>query len=285
MNATTAVRGAGGIHLHVETWGDPGAPTVVLVHGYPDSSEVWRPVAERLAASTHVVAYDVRGAGRSGAPERLAGFDLDVLIDDLAAVLDATSPDRPVYVVGHDWGSIQGWHAACGDRLTGRLSGFTSISGPPLDHVAAALRQRRRPARPTQALRSSYIAAFHLPGAPVVAGLLLGKDAARGIGLYRANVLPRLLHPRPRPATVPVQLLVALRDPFVLPSTLADAERWAPDLQRVEIDAGHWVIRSHPDEVADAILSACSSAPTRGRGSPTGRSPSPTAAGSARRPS
>ena len=280
MSPTRTVRGAGGVDLHVETWGDRAAPAVVLVHGYPDSSEVWRPVAERLAATNHVVAYDVRGAGRSGAPERLAGFDLDVLVDDLAAVLDATSPDRPAYLVGHDWGSIQGWHAVCGARLAGRVSGFTSISGPPLDHVAGGARRRSSSG---QALRSWYIAAFHLPGAPIVARVLLGEDAARGIRLYRANVLPRLLHPRPRPATVPVQLVVALRDRFVLPSTLADAERWAPELERVEIDAEHWVIRSHPDEVAGAILSACSSAPTRGPASPTGRSPSPTAAGSAPR--
>ena len=265
--------------LHVERWGDAEAPTVVLVHGYPDTSAVWRPVAERLAAAgLHAVAYDVRGAGRSAAPTGIAAYGLDHLMGDLGQVLDEVSPQRPVHLVGHDWGSIQGWEAVCGDRLRGRFSGFTSISGPSIDHVVA----RRRPPSPSQALRSWYIGAFHLPGASVAVrraatperfrrameregaptdeswpSPTLPDDAARGINLYRANMLPRLVRPRPRRATVPVQLLVATGDPAVLPSTVAEAQRWTPDLRRVDIDAGHWVIRSKPDAVADAILSMC----------------------------
>ncbi len=51
----------GGVELCVAELGDPGRPTVVLVHGYPDSKEVWSRVAPRLAERFHVVAYDVRG--------------------------------------------------------------------------------------------------------------------------------------------------------------------------------------------------------------------------------
>ena len=58
----------GGIELCVAELGDPGRPTVVLVHGYPDSKEVWSEVAARLAGRFHVVLYDVRGHGRSTAP-------------------------------------------------------------------------------------------------------------------------------------------------------------------------------------------------------------------------
>ena len=265
------------MHLHTEIWGD-GGPTVVLVHGYPDTHAVWRPVAERLAAGgMRAVAYDVRGAGRSDAPKGIGAYALDHLMGDLAAVIDDVSPSEPVHLVGHDWGSIQGWEAACGDRLAGRIRGFTSISGPSLDHVVAT----RRPPSPSQAVRSWYIGAFHLPGAPIVVRAAatpdrfhkamaaegaptddewpaptLPDDAARGVALYRANMLPRLLRPNPRPAKVPVQLIVARRDPALLPSTVEVAERWAPDLHRVDVDAGHWVIRSRPDEVAGAVLEA-----------------------------
>jgi pimeloyl-ACP methyl ester carboxylesterase len=263
------------MQLHSRIWGETGRRTVVLVHGFPDTHAVWRPVAEHLAAAgVRAVAYDVRGAGRSPAPASTAGYGLDHLVDDLAAVVDEVSPDEPVHLVGHDWGSIQGWEAVCGDRLAGRISGFTSISGPSLDHVVA----RRRPPSPSQAVRSWYIGAFHLPGASVLVRAAmtpdrfrkamaaegaqtddewpaptLPDDAARGVGLYRANMLPRLLRPKPRPATVPVQLIVATRDPALLPSTVEVAERWAPDLTRVDLDAGHWVIRSRPREVASAI--------------------------------
>ncbi len=49
-----------GVKLAAYQWGAPTAPPVVLVHGYPDSSAVWHPVAERLADRFHVTAFDVR---------------------------------------------------------------------------------------------------------------------------------------------------------------------------------------------------------------------------------
>lgn len=70
----------GGVELCVAELGDADRPTVVLVHGYPDSKEVWSEVAVRLAEQWHVVLYDVRGHGRSTAPKPLrGGFTLEKL--------------------------------------------------------------------------------------------------------------------------------------------------------------------------------------------------------------
>ncbi|MCE0447781.1 alpha/beta fold hydrolase [Streptomyces tricolor] len=103
--------------------GDPQQPTVVLVHGYPDSKEVWSEVAARLAGRFHVVLYDVRGHGRSTAPRPLrGGFTLAKLTDDFLAVVDAVSPDRPVHLVGHDWGSVQSWEFVTVARTEGRIA-------------------------------------------------------------------------------------------------------------------------------------------------------------------
>jgi pimeloyl-ACP methyl ester carboxylesterase len=279
------VTGAG-VELAVRQWGDPTRPVVVLVHGFPDTSAVWTPVAEALVDhGFHAVAYDVRGAGASGAPADLAGYGLDRLVTDLHAVVDAVSPDRPVHLVGHDWGSIQGWEAATAEELAGRLASFTSISGPPLDHVGLWMRDRaRRRDLVTllrQGTRSSYVAAFHLPGAARVAWLLrgpigrtrgawsktlarvdgarvdadwpaptFGTDVAQGMGLYRANFRPKLRHPVARRAHVPVQLVIPVNDRFV-PAWLFDGiEVVAPDLRRREVQARHWIVRSQPIDVA-----------------------------------
>ena len=58
------------VTLAARDWPNPGAPTVILVHGYPDSQVVWEPVADRLAEQhgLRVITYDVRGAGHSTAP-------------------------------------------------------------------------------------------------------------------------------------------------------------------------------------------------------------------------
>ncbi len=64
---------SGEVELSVVEYGDPARPPVVLVHGYPDSKEVWSLVADRLADRFHVVLYDVRGHGASSAPSPLRG--------------------------------------------------------------------------------------------------------------------------------------------------------------------------------------------------------------------
>lgn len=264
---------SGGVRLAVFEQGDPEQPTVLLVHGYPDTHRVWDEVAAALAAGHHVVRYDVRGAGESGSPADRRGWRLEQLADDLFAVADAVSPGRPVHLVGHDWGSIQSWEAVTDPRAARRIASFTTISGPCLDHVG--FWGRYRLARPTprhlgqllaQAVRSWYIAAFHLPllapaawrhglarhwggvlhrveGVPPRPGHPqpgLQGDAVRGINLYRVNMLPRMLRPRRRSTKVPVQLVVLTRDRYVSAALSEELRRWAPDLRRRSLPVGHW---------------------------------------------
>jgi pimeloyl-ACP methyl ester carboxylesterase len=278
-----------GVELAVREWGDPTAPTVVLVHGFPDTSAVWIPVAEALGDhGFHAVTYDVRGAGASGAPSTLDGYLIDRLVEDLRAVVDAVSPDRAVHLVGHDWGSIQSWDAATSDLLAGRLASFTSISGPPLDHIGLWLRQRVQQRDVVtllrQGVRSSYVAFFHLPGAGRAGWAMraalgrtrgawsrslarmdgarvdsawpaptFGSDVARGMQLYRANFRPKLRHPQARHAHVPVQLVIPTRDRFVPGWFFDGIEAVAPDLRRREVVARHWIVRSQPVDVASWI--------------------------------
>ncbi len=264
-------------------WGERGRPTVVLLHGFPDTSAVWAPVARSLSASFHVVAYDVRGAGRSDVPRTRRGYALSLLIDDLAAVLDATSQDAGVHLVAHDWGSIQGWEAVTTKGLDDRFASYTSISGPPIEHATLWARRHHK-LRPSdlrltlrQARHSWYIAYFHLPFAPELmtrnqratalwASRLhraehvptddewpaptFGADFAHGVNLYRANMLPRMRQPEVRHTDVPVQLIVPTRDRYITPELLDGIEDWTSCLWRRPVDAGHWLIRSDPDLVA-----------------------------------
>lgn len=279
---------AGGLSLAV--WEGPAnGPTVVLVHGFPDTHAVWERVVAHLSDAFHCVVYDVRGAGESGVPSRQAGYRLEHLRADLAAVIAATSPAAPVHLVGHDWGSIQGWDAVvrapAEPGLAGRIATYTTISGPCLDHVGALARaawgggwDRKREAL-HQLRHSWYIFAFQLPVLPelllrslnrrLIANRKPGRyhfasslpeDAANGVNLYRAN----LGGDRPRvpggPYTdIPVQLIVPLRDEYVTPAFYRDLHRFVADLTRVDLDAGHWVPYSRADEVARLIASFATS--------------------------
>ena len=140
---------SGDVEIAVYEWGEPDdRPTVVLVHGYPDTASVWRATAEQLAERFHVVAYDVRGAGASTRPDHTRAYELSHLVKDLAAVVDTVGPERPVHLVGHDWGSIQSWEAVTTERLAGHIASFTTISGPSLDHAGYWAMERLRAGAP-----------------------------------------------------------------------------------------------------------------------------------------
>lgn len=274
------MRSTDGLALSALELGAAGAPTVVLIHGYPDTGAMWKPVAARLARHLHVIAYDVRGAGESEAPGALAGYDLAQLTDDFVAVIAALAPGEAVHVVGHDWGGIQGWELATRPELAGRLRSFTAIAGPSLDQVALLVRSRAG-RRPWQAWRSFYIAPLLVPGAPTLLWRALGRDrwrrlqrmegvppagdypartlvedAIRGAGLYRRNIPRRLVRPRRDAfAHAPVQLIVPTRDRYIPEYYYALAERFAPGLRRTRMDGPHWLPRTHPEPVAEAILS------------------------------
>lgn len=282
--AENRVVDAGGVSLAVTEVGERTRPAIVMIHGYPDTKEVWEPVMERLADRFHVAAYDVRGAGGSTAPSRDADYDLARLADDFAAVAAAVAPGRPVHLVGHDWGGIQGWEFATDPRFAGTIASFTSIAGPALGHAAAAGAGAIRTGRPLTALsrawRSWYIVPLCLPGLPdlvwgrvitpgrwrrqlaaqgVASGAgypapTLCADGRNGARLYRRNIPPRMLRPpRLAPAQAPVQLIVPTRDRYISETYYAAAERVAPGLRRRTIDAPHWVIRTDPGQVAEWI--------------------------------
>ncbi|MER6118903.1 SDR family oxidoreductase [Streptomyces sp. NPDC001743] len=274
----------GGIDLCVVELGDATRPMIVLVHGYPDSKEVWTEVARQLATQWHVVLYDVRGHGRSTAPVPLrGGFTLEKLTDDFLAVADAVSPDRPVHLVGHDWGSVQAWEFATVSRTEGRIASFTSMSGPSLDHFGHWIKQRM--SRPTprrvaqllgQGAKSWYVYMLHTPVLPELAWRgPLGKrwprilerlekvppgdyptpslpdDAAHGAWLYRDNVRSRLRRPRADAfAHVPVQLITPTGDIFLSEQLYDGLDAWVPQLTRRSLPAKHWVPRTRPDQLA-----------------------------------
>jgi pimeloyl-ACP methyl ester carboxylesterase len=88
-------------------WNPSGRRTAVLMHGWPDSSEGWTQVAERLArAGYRILCPALRGFGptRFRDPGTPRSGQLSALGRDLLEFTDALGLDRPI-LVGHDWGA------------------------------------------------------------------------------------------------------------------------------------------------------------------------------------
>lgn len=67
----------------------------------------------------------------------------------------------------------------------------------------------------------------------------MARDAAAGVGLYRANVLQRLRRPRDRRTDVPTQVIVPTKDLFVSPHLVGRLAERVPNLSLRPIAAGH----------------------------------------------
>jgi hypothetical protein len=117
-----------------------------------------------------------------------------------------------------------------------------------------------------QLARSWYIAAFLLPKLPEAAWRLfltrryeqtakrdVGDDPIRGLALYRANFFAGRTLPAGGRVTMPVQVVVPVKDPFLAPDLVEGLECWVDDLTVVRVDSGHWWPASRPAEFAELL--------------------------------
>ncbi|WP_019447329.1 alpha/beta hydrolase [Cupriavidus sp. BIS7] len=99
-NVTHHYADLGDVRLHYVAAGS--GPTVVLLHGWPQTWYMWRDVIHGLASRYRVIAPDLRGLGDSSRP--LGGYDTKTVSQDIwRLVHDVLGEDR-FFVVGHDWG-------------------------------------------------------------------------------------------------------------------------------------------------------------------------------------
>ena len=277
-----------GVRVAVYEEGNPNGPTVVLVHGWPDSHVLWDGVVPLLADRFRIVRYDNRGVGKTSAPKPVSAYTMACYADDFAAVIDAVAPGEPVHVLAHDWGSAGTWEYLSRPGASDRVSSFTSVSGPSADHmnrfVIDSLKRPYRLRRVLQSLdqllRFSYMGLFSIPVlAPMLVRAFIADglrrsltirdgipadrlhhsetyrtDAVNSLKVYRANYLKTMRSARTdHYVDVPVQLIVNSRDPHVLPHVYEDTKDWVPRLWRRDVKAGHWVPMSHSRVLAQSV--------------------------------
>jgi pimeloyl-ACP methyl ester carboxylesterase len=163
---------APGLTFDALVTGQPGAPLVLLLHGFAESMHCWRAQVAALAvAGYRAVAPGQRGYSPGARPDTAdsANYHIDRLMDDAMAVVGASGyRDRRFHLVGHDWGGSIAW--ALADRFPDRLASLTVLSRPHPNAFNRALQIQDG----DQAQRSRHHKAFLEPGA---ADLLLADNA------------------------------------------------------------------------------------------------------------
>ena len=256
-----------GIRIHTTMTGQ--GPSVLLLHGFPDTHIVWRKQIPALAAAGfRVLAPDLRGYGRSDAPGGVFDYTLDKLRGDVLGLFDALHIDK-VFLVGHDCGGIIGWQVAA--LAPERVHRYVAMStGHPYALAHAGILQH---------LRLTYMLGFMVPG--LAEHTLRAADwflmrqftdepgqadhwkrdlsppgrLTAALNYYRANV--SLVLPRGRPhVKVPVMGLWSDRDPALGEKQMRDSAHYVDGEFRFEHIRGadHWLQLTAADEVNRRLI-------------------------------
>jgi pimeloyl-ACP methyl ester carboxylesterase len=245
-------------------------PPLLLLHGFPDSAEVWRYQIPALAEAGYtVIAPDLRGFGRSDAPAHRAAYRVDCILADMLGLLRALVISQPVGLIGHDWGAAVGWLLCM--RHPDRVSRFAALSvGHPEAYRRASLRQK---------LKAWYILAFQLEGLAerMIAangfrflrrvqptpedGERWAADLARpgrltaGLSWYRAN-FREFLRARSPAVQVPVLGVFSTGDPALTEDQMTGSARYVrAEWRYVRLEGvGHWLQIERPDETTALLL-------------------------------
>jgi pimeloyl-ACP methyl ester carboxylesterase len=166
------------------TGGTPGAPLVLLLHGFAESMHCWRAQVACLGDMGYrAIAPSQRGysPGARPDPREFSHYLIDRLMDDAMAIVAAAGyGEARFHLVGHDWGGSIAWGIA--DRHHERLASLTILSRPHPNAFNRALMDDGE-----QAQRSKHHRAFLEPDA---ADVVLADDAKWLRDRLAANGVP-----------------------------------------------------------------------------------------------
>jgi pimeloyl-ACP methyl ester carboxylesterase len=268
-----------GLDVFYREAGSTDAPVLLLLHGYPTSSHMFRHLIPVLAEQYRVIAPDHIGFGRSSAPSVDAfGYTFDALARVSRGFLDAIGVTR-FTVYAQDYGAPIAWRLALGDP--GSVEGMISQNGNAYEEgfvpdfwapiwaygkdSSPENESRLRPALGREAVEWQYL--HGVPDPSVVdpdawehdLALLErpGNDLAQ-LALFGDYHTNRALYPEVqewlRTSQVPVLAIWGRNDEIFGPAGAEAFLRDAPHARVELVDGGHFLLESHLDDAVDAIL-------------------------------
>ncbi len=269
----------GSVKLHFATAGN-GEKLVILLHGFPEFWYSWRYQLVALSNEYTVVAPDLRGFHLSDKPRKIADYELDKLVDDVAGLIRHFGQEKAA-VIGHDWGASIAW--ALAEKHPEYLWKLGALQVPP--HPIWKRNQTVR-----QFFASWYMFFFQIPVLPEFL-LKINDYASMGNSLrnstaqkdvftdddileykkawsepfaitamlnyYRANIIELLFKKYDEfpKITVPTLFVYGEKDRAVLPETVAGiGDLIEAEYQEIRIpEAGHWVQQEAKETVTKVL--------------------------------
>ncbi len=287
----TRVKLANGIELDVVDVGPRDAPTLIFLHGFPESHRTWRHQIAHFSDRFRCIAPDQRGYRGSSAPQDVASYTPDKLIGDVFLMADALGVGT-FTIVGHDWGGAIAWGTALGGQMKGRVNRAVVANAPHpaifqkllyLDHAQRAASQYirafrdagndalvrehglvgilmkvvkwDRPSTMEQEERDALLKDWSKPGTAMA---MLNWYRGSPINVPPMNApfaLPADYQPLALPnLTIPTLVIWAMDDLALPPSNLDGLDDMIDDLTLVQVpDCGHFVPWEAPEKFNAAL--------------------------------
>jgi pimeloyl-ACP methyl ester carboxylesterase len=265
----------------VDGFDNQAGELVILLHGFPATSAMYKPLLPALADSGYrAIAFDQRGYSPGARPLDSSAYRIDQLVSDVTAVADSLGIEK-FHLIGHDWGAAVGWNTVL--RHPSRILSWTGLS---IAHPAAfgdALAND-----PDQQSRSGYFALFSAPLVPEM--LLTFNDLSVLTATYEGmdeDIISeyRRVFSEPRALTsalnwyrqmnaplatpeidnwnviVPTLFIWGNNDSAVGRSAVEGQKQYMKGFYReIELDAEHWLMSTHSNEIVPEVLKHLNSA-------------------------
>lgn len=255
-----------GASIYVKEAGS-GKDHALLLHGVPDTAELWNQVIAGIKNNYRCFAPDMPGFSRSGIPRHFA-FTFDHYAEFVDELIDAANINTPLNLIIHDWGGIHGMLWACKyphkvKRIVGGSFPFSkhykwhewaSIwRTPVLGELSMLLinwlifhweikRGSKRLSR--EQIRAQYVGRASLPLTRKTV-LKMYRSADPHLFDQFSTQLKTLIE------TTPIDLIWGQNDPYI---PLDEARYINSRSIKVVPNCGHWVPEEAPEEYIDIIL-------------------------------
>lgn len=267
----------GDLTFDLRTAGNESNETVILLHGFPETSHMWIPLMmDLIKEGFYCIAPNQRGYSRDAKPRGKKNYTIDKLGEDIIQISKALNSDK-FHLIGHDWGAAIGWYLS--HQYPELLLSWSALSVPHLQAFGEAI-----VSDPMQKRMSAYIRHFQLPWLPEFnikkqdhkLFKRLWKNSSKdeqedylsvfrehgtvtaALNYYRGNY--RMLKSAGTTTVlgdvhVPTLFIWGEADPAVGYYSVAKCQDHVKgDYNFVKVKGGHWLVQTNYEEVASSVI-------------------------------